>query len=89
MRSHSVRRCTGASSNCCKPFALSQVTTRYISRYQREAAKAMSVLDLDSVPNGLCKTLEHYVPSHLDSLPFMHDCPVSTSEPSTGGGEAK
>ena len=51
-----------------------------IPAYQRESAAAVSLLDLDSVPDELCRPATEGAMPHLDSLPFKHDCPVPVTD---------
>ena len=51
-----------------------------IARYQRESAEAVHFLDLDSVPDQLCRPATESSDPRLDSLPFTHDCPVPVTD---------
>ena len=51
-----------------------------ISKYQRESAEAVSFLDLDSVPDSLCRPPTERPSDRLATLPFSHDCPVPVTD---------
>jgi hypothetical protein len=51
-----------------------------VARYQRESAEAVHFLNLDSVPDELCRPATEVELTDTSWLPFRHDCPVPVTD---------
>ena len=51
-----------------------------VASYQRESAQSVQFLDLESVPDELCRASSEWAGPELDGLPFSHECPVPVTD---------